>query len=602
VKKFVPLAVVLFLLFRLALTSQTSAPVLAITNNNGKMALEWTGGPDSPFSLQATTDLSRISSNSYAPITWTELSIGSGTGSFSLPATTNQQRFFRLAPMLPIFQYAIFYNMDLEIATASVLNIQGPVFSDGGLWSGSTVLTFASTVSAAGVVTNSANDPFCAGYNGSGKSTYLLPGQPVSNAPPLSVFSLNDYTNPAAAEAFLNLPPTNYMLGTSNAFSASGQLYLANKADLFVTNYSRGTNWGWSGANHPLGAPLAVYYQDAANAPNYLAWVTNDFYVVSNSYLSTRAIFVTNYVPIPASFAQNFQFTNGVTTIRYTNTSAPQIGTNVVLYMGYSFLTNVLFYDWREGWNGGSGPPKKVYAVQLDLQAYNNWMTNTAVNGGSVYNNQCLMSKAHPLDSIYIYNNALFTPTTLPAVRVMNGKGLPPQDGSFGFTLATPMPLYVLGDYNATNTSGTSINQNSVIHTEPAALMADAITVLSDNWVDTNNFSKHTGGPSATQTTINTACLEGIVPSNTNNLASNANGYSGGVENFLRLLENWSSVHLWYNGSIVVMFPSQYATNCWQQNGNYYTAASRFWAFNTNFLNAADLPPLTPTVVNYVTP
>jgi hypothetical protein len=47
---------------------------------------------------------------------------------------------------IPVFQFAIFYNMDLEIAAAQSLNITGPVFSNGGLWSGSTTITFANTV------------------------------------------------------------------------------------------------------------------------------------------------------------------------------------------------------------------------------------------------------------------------------------------------------------------------------------------------------------------------------------------------------------------------------------------------------------------------
>ena len=75
--------------------------------------------------------------------------------------------------------------------------------------------------------------------------------------------------------------------------------------------------------------------------------------------------------------------------------------------------------------------------------------------------------------------------------------------------------------------------------------------------------------------------LAGIVPS-TNSI------YSGGVENFLRTAgELVSSSTLWYNGSIVVMFPSQYATNYWQQTGNYYNAPNRNWAFDTNFVAAS---------------
>ena len=42
------------------------------------------------------------------------------------------------------------------------------------------------------------------------------------------------------------------------------------------------------------------------------------------------------------------------------------------------------------------------------------------------------------------------------------------------------------------------------------------------------------------------------------------------------------------------MFPSQYATNYWQQTGNYYNAPNRNWAFDTNFVQQAELPPLTP--------
>ena len=78
--------------------------------------------------------------------------------------------------------------------------------------------------------------------------------------------------------------------------------------------------------------------------------------------------------------------------------------------------------------------------------------------------------------------------------------------------------------------------------------------------------------------------------------------YSGGVENFIRLLENWNSFTLTYNGSIVVMFPSQYATNKWQQTGVYYTAPRRNWAFDVNFTDPNQLPPLTPVVENFITP
>jgi hypothetical protein len=358
---------------------------------------------------------------------------------------------------------------------------------------------------------------------------------------------------------------------------------------------------------------MALYYSDSVNVNNYLTWCTNDFYIYSNYYTGHWSGGTTNYVPIPTNFpyyscsfnaANGFWFTNGWTTLKWTNTPT---GTNYVVYMGYSFLTNVTFYDWREGFHMGSGPPKTVQAVQMDLQAFNRWLTNPNINGGSNYNHLCNLTthKSHPVDSIYVYNAVPLTSTVLPAVRLVNGLRMPPADDPWGFTMATAMPAYVWGDYNASNSSGSALSQNNCLHTEPAAIMADAISILSDNWSDANSVAADrstdtSGGPSASTTTINAACLEGIVESNTNNPYSenSSDGYSGGVENFLRLLENWNpgsgKQTLYYNGSIIVMFPSQYATNCWQQTGYYYGAPNRSWAFDTNFFIGADLPPLTP--------
>jgi len=170
-------------------------------------------------------------------------------------------------------------------------------------------------------------------------------------------------------------------------------------------------------------------------------------------------------------------------------------------------------------------------------------------------------------------------------VRMTNGAVLP----SGGLTVATPDPIYVLGNYNA---NGSSLNNGTnVANTVPAALIGDAITALSASWNDktyTNGDSLNNRTPVAT--TINAAAFEGIVQSSGTN-------YSGGVENFLRLLENWSgATTLTYNGSIVVMFPSQFATNRWQETGVYYNAPHRAWAFDINFEQQNQAPPLTPSV------
>jgi hypothetical protein len=383
--------------------------------------------------------------------------------------------------------------------------------------------------------------------------------------------------DPAAVEAIINLPPTAYAMNTAAAFSTNGQIYLANAADLYLTNFSTGTNWVALRPNctstlyFQSNACMILYYQDAVGAPPYWTRIPYDFYLLKTNKGGSVATYFTNYV-----------VTNGFYVGSTNNTHFNCISN--VQYAGYSFLTNDIFVDWREGWNSGS--PKTVQAVQIDIAKFNIWLTNTAAtNNGDYYNRQCKLSnhKSHPIDSIYVYNAVPLTRTTLPAVRVVNGGMLPSQTAPYGFTVVTAQPMYVWGDYNASNSSGSSLGKNSTTYTWPAALMADSITILSGNWND-GTTSKL---PPPTTTTVNAAMLEGIVRS-TNSL------YSGGLENFLRLLEDWSSVNLWYNGSIVVMFPSQYATNYWQQTGNYYNPPTRKWAFDTNFVLQVGLPPLTP--------
>jgi hypothetical protein len=503
---------------------------------------------------------------------------------YSVPASVTESLQFAA---IPLFQFAIFYNMDLEIDPGAAMNIKGAVYSNGGIWSGTPKLTYSSTVSAVG--TNyyqpTGTDPFCSakidnGGAGSGTPIGNFASTPTSGNDRITM-PIGTNNDPATVEALINLPPYPYQLNTANAFSTNGLAYLANAADLYLTNFSSGTN---DGLVVPQGTNMILFYQDSVNGPSsYQTQMPYDFYIVTNiSPLHHSLLAFTNYVPAS----------------QYTNSLGE---TNRIWYAGYSFITNAIFYDWREGWNGGAGPPKTVQAVQLDVASFNAWLFGTNMpnmfggtnkNGGQVYNAQCVSHKSHPIDSIYIWNNVLLTGTTLPAVRVVNGAMLPIHTAPKGFTVVSAQPMYVWGNYNSQNSSGSSLGQNSTSYTWPAALMADSITVLSTNWSDANSVFGNKaictgGGPTPGPTTVNAAMLEGIVRS-TNGI------YSGGVENFLRLLENWSSVALWYNGSIVVMFPSLYATNYQQVTGKYYSAPNRDWAFDTNFTQQAGLPPITP--------
>src|SRR5581483_9092385 len=108
------------------------------------------------------------------------------------------------------------------------------------------------------------------------------------------------------------------------------------------------------------------------------------------------------------------------------------------------------------------------------------------------------------------------------AVRLVNGSLLPNSTNviggmafnTFGLTVTTPQPLYVWGDYNVQIDGHVAVTgTTNTTFTYPAAFMADAITILSSNWSDGYNVSTNLASRPAGNTTVNAACVCGVVPS-----------------------------------------------------------------------------------------
>lgn len=229
--------------------------------------------------------------------------------------------------------------------------------------------------------------------------------------------------------------------------------------------------------------------------------------------------------------------------------------------LGPIVTTTNSFRDARE--------EKTVRPIDINVGALTEWSrTNTTLGN---------------ISSIYVLDRRGLGASDLGAVRVRNGKNLP----SGGLTVATARPLYVLGDYNQTNNA--NLGTTNTITTRPASLVADAVTILSVNWSDGNSTAS-VGSRDAGATTVNAAILTGVVE-------TTLGKYSGGMENFPRFLETWGSANVFtYNGSMVRMFPSLYATNAWGKS-DVYSPPKRNWAFDLNFYDPDKLPPLTPSLV-----
>jgi hypothetical protein len=183
------------------------------------------------------------------------------------------------------------------------------------------------------------------------------------------------------------------------------------------------------------------------------------------------------------------------------------------------------------------------------------------------------------------------------SVRLIKGSGKVPSYGTAteGLTIATNAPVYIKGSFNADGSTSTS-SPNSATTPEtgefPAAVVGDAVTILSQNFNDATSLS--TANPTATTGTVEVAAalLVGLTPTNKEGDGKT----SGGAHNLPRFLENWSSKSVFIRGSLVALFENRIFTE--PHGSGYYSPPARNWGFNTLFRDGR-YPPGTPRVMSY---
>jgi hypothetical protein len=234
----------------------------------------------------------------------------------------------------------------------------------------------------------------------------------------------------------------------------------------------------------------------------------------------------------------------------------------------YFISTNASFTDQREA--------KTMKTTELDLTKFSTWAaTNTAVIAK--------LGAGNPPNILYVADDRSVSASEKTAVRLINGQTLPTR----GLTLATVNPLYVKGHFNCTNTA--HLGTTNTTSSRPASLISDALTIQSGAWSDAASSGSYSSRV-PTDTTVNAALLSGMVYSSADGLTVR----SGGVVNFPRLLEHWAGHTLTLNGSLVNLYDSARATAPFQNPGVYYSAPSRNFNFDPNFLDSSKMPPGSP--------
>lgn len=433
----------------------------------------------------------------------------------------------------PIFQYVVFYNQDLEILPGPSMHLFGRVHSNHDIYigCGGTLTLESEYVRSAGhMYRRRKND----GSLSTGNINIKVRGQA-------------NYVNMESKSQFA--PPS------TSGFDSDFSGYDAN-CDGDYTDAGDYENWTlrsldqWDGtvqtSEHgvkQIESPAVGNIKMYAPAPGG----TGGDYIYdtpSDSYVEVAAG--------TGDYEKGYFHNNAELTI-IDGTAYDNTGAEITVWpdvdgdgTGDNPISETTFYDGREN--------KYVTTTEIDME----------ILGQSGY---------WPPNGLMYAARTDASPEQPNGVRLTNGEVL-----ADNLTVVSENPVYTWGDYNIGD-AGTP--------KQSAAIMTDAINILSNNW----NDAKTAGTlPSASETTINCAFITG-------SYVTEPGKYNGGFENLPRFHEKWTGVPCHIRGSFVNIWDSEVGTGPWVYGGDNYRAPGRDWDFDMDFNDIDKLPPFTPSVV-----
>ena len=404
----------------------------------------------------------------------------------------------------------------------------------------------------------------------------------------------------------------------TGSFSLTGPVQTNSSLYIGTSNFTAAAQTNYGGAYVNGYSPNDTVHNGTPSAPNF---PTNQPPAQSAPYLPfgwNVALNTSNSNPNDDSYHDIIEQPNGsysdpLSNIRMYNQADYRIlldGNSNVTITDYNGTAIVNNGTTKNAYQAITGALAKDLAIQdnregtyVRLTTLDVGAITTAVNNGtlSVNNNSntglVLFIKDSTTNgsgvSSKLQNGSSVT-TTERAIRLKNGATLP----SSGLTIVSENPVYIQGNYN---TGSGTVPSNTGTYTDPdvtgytrkpAAVYADAINILSNNWSDANSTLSTSNRP-ATNTTVNTALVTGEVPSGNGN-------YSGGGENFVRFLEDWTNKDFTYYGSMVELFNSATATGPWSGSGNQYKQPNLHWYYDDATFSNTSGPPGNLQIAAYL--
>lgn len=436
--------------------------------------------------------------------------------------------------LIPLFQFAAFYNKDLEILPGPAMTLTGPVHTNYDLY-----LNANTSLQITGGVTIAGNF-----YRGRKNDTTAM-------ATPVRINVLGSTTS------FVSLYPS----------ITSRRLIVPND----ITPYN---------GNVQMHIPLVTVPQPASfsSTPgaSSVYWNSADLRIVlhlnsSNNPVTSAA----TSIGVEVRNADDTVDTNRTTKVNSAATCPGNIGGKIV---GFAST----FMNCREN--------KFIKMLEIDMAGLLACVANQSIldsgrtitdatGGGLVL--YFTVDGPNKASSANQYGFRLRNGAALHRGFQADGVTHIPQ----GVSVVSDQAAYVVGNYNSTNKL-------------PAAIMVDSLNVLSQGWNLTDSANTCSGsGPNATTTTMNSAFLAGTdTTGGADGIAGQNGAYNGGLENYPRFHENWSGITYTYRGSFVSLGKALHVAGGW--GAQRYSPPNRDWNYDTSFNTGGNLPPMTPRFVD----
>ncbi len=440
--------------------------------------------------------------------------------------------------VVPMYQFAAFYNKDLEITPIANMVIGGPIHSNGNLYlNTSATLTINGQITTVGDIyrgRKAAND--C--YTGTIRVAHEMPSGTLDPSI-LTSFAVNSQYSCATGN-------TRKFLG-NNSFSPWNGMIHQHVGDLDVPNITE------------FDPVAGAEFWDLSDLRLVLRVNASGTPITTNSPTGIEAR--TQAGTVQTAITQKIN--RMVTTTCAGPAAAP--------FNGRPIGTSNTMYNEIDG--------GLIRMLEVDMGSLLKCLhdeglvaLNDTTNKGLVFHLTVEGPSSGVINryGVRIRNGATLAATGAPAIE--------------GLTIVSDQAMYIYGNYNSVNK-------------KPAALISDSLNVISSAWVDGYSPTNYTNRI-AVNTTVNAAVVAGTITTGGaegvagHNLSPN----SAGVNNFARLHENWTGKTLTILGSFVSLSTPRYSNGS-IVSGGHFAPPTRNFDFDLDYNNPINLPPVSISFV-----